>query len=115
MRVIDASTRIQLEGHLETVERQLVAWRVAVIALKRREWAHDLGWLSLLESAPTAAESVRVVSAKLVPGENDRLLRELTLARSIVAERAASRLRELLAQLEQRGVKVMAVTGGEVR
>lgn len=90
--IVDASTRIRLEGHLETVERQLAEWRDAAAALKLDGWAHDARWLSLPPSAAEAAESVRVVSSKL---GNDGLLRELAAAQALTAKRAASRLTAL--------------------
>ncbi len=86
---VDSATRIQLEGHLEHVERHLAAWRGAAVALKQREWEHDQRWLSLLQTSPETAESVRQVAAKVAEA---KVLRELTRAQQKVARLAASRL-----------------------
>lgn len=91
-RTVDPATRIQLEGHLERVERQVEEWRGAAVALRAGAWVHDPRWLSLLPSAAAAADSVQVVASKLVRGVNDGLLQELAAAQALVAERATSRL-----------------------
>lgn len=91
-RTVDADTRIQLEGHLERVERQVEEWRGAAEALKLGAWVHDTRWLSLLQSAAAAADSVHVVTSKLVRGVNDGLVHDLAAAQAMVAERATSRL-----------------------
>lgn len=94
-RTVDAPTRIQLEGNLERVERQVEEWRAAAVALKLGSWEHDTRWLTLLHSAPAAADSVRVVTSKLLRGVNDGLLHELAAAQAMVAERATARLAAL--------------------